>query len=249
MKKMRKLLPALAMLLVSAVMMSTASYAWFAMNNTVSASGMLVKAKSDQTYLLISETPAAEGADEKTHAAAIQTQAITSIETVSTTGKNLEVYPAALKAGSTNRGNIVFYTAVGTDFDDATAVESSKTDIASSALSKYVVKYTLYLTVADDAVSAENLKISGVTIEGDSAVSVVVATDDAIVEIKETTGEDYTSAVISGSKKITDESVYVVDVYVFYDGNETTVTTENANNLADTTVSISFSVNGVADAT
>lgn len=46
MKKMRKLIPALAMLLVSAVMMSTASFAWFSMNTEASATGMQIKASS-----------------------------------------------------------------------------------------------------------------------------------------------------------------------------------------------------------
>lgn len=44
MKNTRKLIPALAMLLVSAVMMSTASFAWFTMNSTVEATGMQVTA-------------------------------------------------------------------------------------------------------------------------------------------------------------------------------------------------------------
>lgn len=46
MKKMRKLLPAFAMLLVSAIMMSTASFAWFTMNSEVTATGMKVQAQS-----------------------------------------------------------------------------------------------------------------------------------------------------------------------------------------------------------
>ena len=46
MKKMRKIIPALAMLLVSAVMMSTASFAWFSMNTTATIEGMQVKATS-----------------------------------------------------------------------------------------------------------------------------------------------------------------------------------------------------------
>ena len=46
MKKARKLIPALAMLLVSAVMMSTASFAWFTMNSEVTATGMKVTATS-----------------------------------------------------------------------------------------------------------------------------------------------------------------------------------------------------------
>lgn len=46
MKKMRKLIPAFAMLLVSAIMMSTASFAWFTMSAQVTASGMTVKAQA-----------------------------------------------------------------------------------------------------------------------------------------------------------------------------------------------------------
>lgn len=46
MKNMRKLIPAIAMLLVSAVMMSTASFAWFSVANVATATGMQVKATS-----------------------------------------------------------------------------------------------------------------------------------------------------------------------------------------------------------
>ena len=47
MKNTRKLIPALAMLLVSAVMMSTASFAWFTINKTVTATGMQVTARAE----------------------------------------------------------------------------------------------------------------------------------------------------------------------------------------------------------
>lgn len=46
MKFTRKLIPALAMLIVSATMMSTASFAWFSMNSQVSATGMSVTASA-----------------------------------------------------------------------------------------------------------------------------------------------------------------------------------------------------------
>lgn len=44
---MKKLLPAFAMLTVSAVSLSSATYAWFSMNTTVTAQGMQVKAKAE----------------------------------------------------------------------------------------------------------------------------------------------------------------------------------------------------------
>ena len=60
MKATKKIIPALVMLLVSAVLLSTASYAWFSMNTTVTATGMQVTVKAP-TSLLISNTSATTG--------------------------------------------------------------------------------------------------------------------------------------------------------------------------------------------
>ena len=58
MKLTRKLIPAFAMLLVSVVLMSTASFAWFSMNGNVTASGFSVEATAPAA-LWISKTGAA----------------------------------------------------------------------------------------------------------------------------------------------------------------------------------------------
>lgn len=47
MKKTLKLVPAFAMLLVSAILVSTSTYAWFSMNSSVTATGMSVEAVTD----------------------------------------------------------------------------------------------------------------------------------------------------------------------------------------------------------
>ena len=52
MKKMRRLIPAIAMLLVSAVMLSTASFAWFTMNEQVTASGMQIQAQATGSLII-----------------------------------------------------------------------------------------------------------------------------------------------------------------------------------------------------
>lgn len=52
MKKMRKLIPAFAMLLVSAIMMSTASFAWFTMNEQVTATGMNIQAQAGGSLVI-----------------------------------------------------------------------------------------------------------------------------------------------------------------------------------------------------
>ena len=53
--KQRKLLFSVIMLLVSAVMLSTASFAWFSMNTTVYVDGIEFEAYSDSLFLQISE--------------------------------------------------------------------------------------------------------------------------------------------------------------------------------------------------
>jgi hypothetical protein len=52
MKKTLKLIPALAMLLISAILVSTSTYAWFSMNSTVTATGMKVKAMAEKGLLI-----------------------------------------------------------------------------------------------------------------------------------------------------------------------------------------------------
>ena len=56
MKKMRRLIPAFAMLLIAATMLSTASFAWFTMSTNVTASGMQIQAQADSS-LVISREP------------------------------------------------------------------------------------------------------------------------------------------------------------------------------------------------
>ena len=53
MKLTKKLIPALGMLVLSACMLVTSTFAWFSMNDRVKADGMTVTAKANQVYLQI----------------------------------------------------------------------------------------------------------------------------------------------------------------------------------------------------
>ena len=55
---MKKLIPALALLLVSAVMLATSSFAWFSMNTTVSVTGMEVRTQVGSNLWIASDTTA-----------------------------------------------------------------------------------------------------------------------------------------------------------------------------------------------
>lgn len=56
MKRYLKLIPALAMLLISLTLVSTASYAWFSMNNKVSVTGMVITTAVSNNLLIASDT-------------------------------------------------------------------------------------------------------------------------------------------------------------------------------------------------
>lgn len=233
MKNARKLLPAIAMLLISAVMMSTASFAWFSMNTQVSATGMQIEAKSDQTFLLISA--------DKTTAEEIQAQAQLSVAITGQTAENYTVYPAKVKDTTSNSDDITFQYAVGKAYDDHEA-KGNYVDVLPTNVSDYVVEYVYYITVADNAVPASDIVVKALTIEGNAAVNVAVATKTAYKNFTATLQDEDTTILSDG--EITDETVLAVHVYVYINGDHQNVTTANAANLGNTKVSITFGVQG-----
>ena len=62
MKTTRKMIPAIAMLLISAVMLTTASYAWFTIGTQATATNMSVTATSASSLLIATKDQVAAGA-------------------------------------------------------------------------------------------------------------------------------------------------------------------------------------------
>lgn len=52
MKKFKKLIPAMVMLLIATMLMGTTTYAWFSMNKTVTATGMMVTAQAEGSIVI-----------------------------------------------------------------------------------------------------------------------------------------------------------------------------------------------------
>ena len=85
---MKKLIPALCLLLVAAALMGTSTFAWFSMNKQVTATGMQVKAKSNATYLLIGDATDVGKTAAELQAAALITDA------AHNSGSGITYYPA-----------------------------------------------------------------------------------------------------------------------------------------------------------
>ena len=127
MKKMRKLIPALAMLLVSAVMMSTASFAWFTMSAAVSAQGMSVKAIADGGLVMSAE----KENDDHTHQAPGANDYASFVNFADTSKKWYTNGATAIKPSSVNEG--AWYTAEAATQDSQAAKENGYTTLGSLA--------------------------------------------------------------------------------------------------------------------
>jgi hypothetical protein len=261
MRKFKKLIPALALLLVSLVLVSTASYAWFSMNTQVTATGMQVNTKSNSTFLLINK-------DDNDTAAEIQSAGVI---TVPLTVSDLEatVLPArpkyASEIGSGKRfetGTAVtsattaatvgnWYTA--NNNNPASANDSVKNihDLEASGtyqFDKYVIKKTVYLTLAVGSEHAHNLTVTPtITLKGESptditGVRVLVATGSNYAILDSTMSGVAQSLHATSDTTFTDSTVVTVDIYIYYDGEAAAVYTNNAANLAGANISLAFDV-------
>lgn len=158
MKATRKLIPALAMLLISAVVMSSASFAWFTMSRQVTAQGMNVSVTAPNN-LLIKKT-----GDADTTYAEINTQQATNIVLVpasSNTGYSNDIYvmqdgEACRDNGAATEAGRLYNTTVDGKY---TKLEAAQIATDSVAGGYYDFKYTL----KTDSASNVNVVVTNVT--------------------------------------------------------------------------------------
>lgn len=242
---MKKLIPATVMLLVAAILMSTASFAWFSMNQTVTAKDMTVIAKSNQMFLLIKAGHAAD-------ADAVQDTAL--IEDSAETASSA-LYPAAhtLNSSATTSDVEADSGAVKANWyyknssDPSHYLGSSATGPFAISSGVFATDYVLVnefsITVADGSNAVENLRVASCAVNvnggGAEAVKVIVATSSAFAEY------DATGALVEGdgvisAAALSNTEVEYVKIYVYWDGNDTDVYTNNLLNLKDTSVVVTF---------
>lgn len=259
MKKFKKVVPALCALLVSAVMLGSSTYAWFSMNTKVTATGMTVNAKSDSKFLQIVAGTAGFADDE----AQISAEAV---------NKTKDLRPtSAVKAIGTD--NLTLTALAQADkATDIKWVEAFSNDPASSTKNGEYKEVTtaaqatdasnLYTLINDFKVrlnpkaganSAENLSVTGVTITS----TATVAKNDLLASVRVlfVCGDEW--AIWSNGAKVSassDTSVLAatvtttptaIKVYIYFDGEDTATTTNNATKLSTDGYKVEF-VLGVA---
>ena len=100
MKKFKKLIPALCMLLISAVLMGTSTYAWFSMNKTVTATGMQVTAKNDSIFLIVGSGATTAAELQKTNATTVAASTTSKTSILPSAHKSIDNTTAAEELGN-----------------------------------------------------------------------------------------------------------------------------------------------------
>lgn len=238
MTKFKKIIPALCMLLISAVLMGTSTYAWFSMNTQVSATGMKVTANSTNLFLQISGSTTF-------------TDPATSVVYNETDGTKLK--PAAPVLAAENASITKWQTATSDNPGSATSgADKTITDIVEGSLSEYVYSKELYFRIAPNSTAkATDLVIAGVTMEGgnsskalNKALRVAVA-GAAGVQVwtyadgtwKKDAGKS--AAAILATVTTTEATA---KLYIWFDGTDENCTTNNAANLDTLTFTVTFTV-------
>ncbi len=226
----RGLLLSLLTLVIALAVAGTSTYAWFAVNRSVTASNMQVTVKNDTTYLVIKEsaTPITDVDD------------LGTAITVTATASDAEVLPVRYRETGSDptTGNTRWETARGEDYDDADAKDNEYTAVATADLDDYVVKYTFYVGLTPTtALPATNLMVTGLTATANAGVSNVFLPAISCLVVCGSTAIDFENVNSNGVKNTPNavissavalDTVYTIDVYVYVNGEHENVTSENA---------------------
>lgn len=235
MKKFKKLIPALCMLLISAVLMGTSTYAWFSMNTTVTATGMKVTAKSDNVFLQISEN------DTFTDPAT----------TVTFTETATELKPTTPTIDIDKKNITKWQYAYSTDPSNA-ETGAVLQDVAIGDVAKYVYTKTLKVKIAEGSTAtATNLVVSQVSMEGatggrklNQSLRVAVKGVDGIEVYSNTTGtwaKDTTKSADKLQASVT-TTASEITIYIWFEGTDAECKTVNAVDLDQLTFTVKLSV-------
>ena len=233
MKMTRKLIPALVMLLVSAIMLSTASFAWFASNDKVTATNMTVTANSAQQFLQISAT---NGDDYD----------ITATATASS--QNVDLVHATI---ANDNKTVTWGVGSSTKVDDAN-VDSTLTTVSVSET--YALINTFYLKLSDGSTGKlENILARQITVTAnDCSIKaalriLIVGPDGAMLYSYRNAVDGKITLTVDGSNsadvlvsELTTSETETITVYAFFDGADTIANTAAATNLTGMSFEILF---------
>ena len=255
----KQLVAAIAMVLVAAVALGSSTYAWFVSNNSVKGTTTTISAQSNAPFLKIEKDEAVK-ASSGTEVSFVTEPA----------AEPVKLYPSQVVGEDATTPK--FETAYASSATAATELSNSRFEVGNAedaVTGQYAIKQTFYVGTSDDkAGSFAKLKVSGVKINAaadsklENAMRVLVVGEDGWVVWKKGDTEEIgwvkqydnmgTMADITGyaadgvlDKEIATGESGKVDVYVFYDGADGEVRTDQIAVLKDCGVTVTFTATPV----
>lgn len=244
---------AIAMVLVAAVALGSATFAWFVTNNSVKATTSSISAQSNAAFMYI------HNKDNNTTDLTSDTADIKA---------NTELYPATwanhFDENKTKDGALVY------QFETATAQSPTASSIkedtrravgapdSDEVLNKYAVKNTF-------KVGTKGTKLTNLVVDSTNGGISLVSGDnsntqfDNALRILVKCGNNWVLCDKSGvtgsssgntnllATEVTPENEVEVDVYVFYDGDDSAIYTNNLGSLKDASKKIKVTFTATAD--
>lgn len=244
MKKFKKLIPALCMLLVSAVLVGTSTYAWFSMQDQVQVNGLQVTAQTDQPYLIIGTGD--NNSVEKLQALPKKETPEGSNVDLGVSADDAKVKPVAHEtlanaAAAEVAGNWYWYNAEKTSAPgEGSNAKKTLTDVTG-----YVITKTVYMTIVKETPALSDIeatvKITAAGTKNIDAAKVVLAvysgaTDKGVKEFDKAN----TAATALGTGEVTSDTLIKVNIYIYIDGTNAAIFTDNAANLDTANIEITF---------
>ena len=257
----KQLAAAIAMVCVAAVALGSSTYAWFVSNNKVTATTSTISAQSNAAFMYIR--------DEK------ETSTNLTVDTSSVTSTAL--YPAhwvTAKEGNYVNAEIgKFYTAYGTTADNGAmatgtlklvekdADSTTKGSTADAVTAQYAVKNTFL--IGSKGTELSNLVVTGAALKdenGNASTSENNALDNAL-RILVTCGNNWVlcdkNTIIASNENNTEHKLAdtvsstetEVNIYVFYDGDDAQVKTNNLPDLKKASKNITVQFDATATTT
>ena len=250
---------AIAMVLVAAVALGSATFAWFVTNNKVDATTSTISAQSNAAYMYIRNKDNTD------------TNATSDVADIK---DNKELYPATwanhFDANGKKNGDADF-TTVTYQFETATAESPTASKIdettrkaigapdSDAVLDKYAVKNTFKVgtkgtkltnLIVDPTVENGISLVSGDTsnTQFDNALRILVKCgDNWVLCDKDHVIESSNSNLLKDQILPGGENEAVVDIYVFYEGDDAAIYTNNLGSLKDASKKIKVTFTATAD--
>lgn len=241
---------AIAMVLVAAVALGSATFAWFVTNNKVDATTTNIAAQSNAAYMTIENGTAGAKASDKT-------------SVVTTITGPIKLYPATFgeQSGSTEG---TFATGYGKDLDNATLASNLTTVGTPDQADKKGYAKKEQFNISSKGQNLSDLKVESVEGSTDAAdgqllktsFRVLVTNADASAWVVYGLGDNgYEIKLSSAGNKskpalgsVTAGEDTLVNVYVFYEGSDTNIHTKNLQeNKLDASQSVKINFTATPD--